>query len=91
MEAAVADDLREVARRRNERIGLGPITDPAVLRKVADLIVAWQERQAEERSYKTLACSGYRHGRCPAAYWAAWPGCCHPEGRASVTVVCCLR
>jgi hypothetical protein len=47
MEAAVADDLREVARRRNERIGLGPITDPAVLRKVADLIVAWQERQAE--------------------------------------------
>ena len=25
----------------------GPITDPAVLRKVAHLIVAWQERQAE--------------------------------------------
>jgi len=48
MEAAVADDLREVARRRNERNGLGPITDPAVLRcKVADLIVTWQERQAE--------------------------------------------
>jgi hypothetical protein len=26
MEVAVADDLREVARRRNERNGLGPIT-----------------------------------------------------------------
>lgn len=80
----MADDLREVARRRNERIGLGPITDPAVLRKVADLIVAWQERQAEGKELQDAPCSGDRHGRCPAAYWAAWPGCCHPEGRASV-------
>ena len=44
----MADDLREVARRQNERDGLGPITDPAVLRKVARLIVAWQERQSEQ-------------------------------------------
>lgn len=80
----MADDLREVARRRNERNGLGPITGPAVLRKVADLMVACRSGRPRERSYKMLACSGDRHGRCPAAHWVAWPGCCHPEGRAFV-------
>jgi hypothetical protein len=40
-------DLRQVARERNQRDGLGPIEDPAVLRKVAERLAAWRERQAK--------------------------------------------
>ena len=32
----------------------------------------------------SIARSGDRHGRCPAAQWAAQPRLCHPEARASV-------
>jgi hypothetical protein len=44
------DDLRKIAHQQNERDGLGPTTDPGVLRMVACLIVEWRERQeAEDR------------------------------------------